>query len=147
MIVGVYQCPTNPSPRSILTKMINKDQIFPFKRYASDNGHFVSNPKLAEMIWQRVRPKGLTWYALDIELVSEDEATITVHSMRDSFHGGIGEVIHRQAVKIDDGEERRLADEYILYRCTVLAQEELERRDQEEYRRRVENARREMFGV
>jgi hypothetical protein len=125
--------------------MINKEQVFPFKLRAYDTGMYISNPRLAEIIWLRVRPNGLTWYALDIEFISEDEVTITVYNHQQNFD--IGKVVHVQNAKIEGEEEQKHAKEHILNRCATLAKEEVERRDQEVYQQRLLKVRREMFGI
>lgn len=127
--------------------MINKEQVFPFKIHAFDTGNFVQNPKLAEIIWHRVRPKGLIWYALDIEVLDEDRVKLSVHNMRDSFHGGIGDVIHAEIYSVESEEEREQMDEYIQRECTKHAILSIEAEEENERQQRVLRRRREMFGI
>lgn len=141
--------------------------VFPQRLCAYDYGTYVASPELAKLIWMRIRqtanaqdnqanldhwmrqqkPSVMTWYATDLEVISQDKITLYVYEMADSFHGGIGGVIFETEVTEFTPKERKLLDKHILEFYTEAAQRELERRERQEYLSKVLAVRKELFGT
>lgn len=123
------------------------DEIFPVRIYAQELEYSVFTPELAQSVWMRQRPTGMIWYCADFEIITPTSIRLFVYDMRDNFHGGIGDCIHEVEVdKFTPAEEAMLA-RHVMKVYTDRAAEELRRREDEEYIRKVELVRKEMFGV
>lgn len=130
-----------------------RPNTFPVRYYAHDNGHFVTSPDLALSVWHRLRmdpnkwPTGLTWYAVDMEVLSPNSIRLFVYDMKDSFRGGIGKKIHEEAVTEFTPAELKMLEKLVLSIYTSLAEDELERREKRQREMQIINLRKEMFGV
>lgn len=122
--------------------------IYPIQLPASDNGYFVSSNQLVRDVWLRLKPKGITWYALDGTL-KEDALIIDVRDMRDNVLGGIGKVIHTLRVPIEDftAGERVAMRERVMRTQTDIAEREYISRATSARRQKVLAIRKELFGV
>lgn len=120
---------------------------FPHRVYAHDNGHFPQSPALALHIWHRIRTKGVTWYAVDYDILDTDSIKLSVYEMADGFYGGIGECIKTVKVTEFTDKERKMLDDAIIRRYTYLAELELERREKEARLLKIEAIRQELYGV
>jgi len=126
---------------------------FPYRYYAYDNGHFVTSPDLALNVWHRLRvdpnkwPTRLTWYAVDMEVLSPDSIRLFVYDIEDSFRGGIGKKIYEEVITEFTPAELKILDQLVLGIYTSLAEDELERREKRLREMQIINLRKEMFGV
>ncbi len=122
--------------------------IYPIQLPATDNGYFVSSNQLVRDVWLRLKPDGITWYALDGTL-REDALTIDVRDMRDNVWGGIGKVIHTLRVPISDftAGERVAMRERVMRTQTDIAEREYISRATSARRQKVLAIRKELFGV
>ncbi len=121
--------------------------LFPIRQSARDMGTWVDSPKLAELIWNRIRGKTI-WYATDCQLLDADTVELFVYNMRDGATGGIGELIFGGTFPLSKfgDEERKLAREAILNAQTGIAQQEFIRREEAVRKAKILEIRKELFG-
>jgi hypothetical protein len=126
---------------------------FPWRAFCVDNYGWANCPTLAKMVWMRLRldpnkvPAKLTWYAVDMEVLSPESIKLFVYEIADSLHGGIGERIFETVVTEFTDKEKEELDKVVLSIYTGLAEEELERREQRQRELQIMNIRKELFGV
>ncbi len=111
-------------------------------------GAWADSPKLARLIWDRVRGE-TPWYATDCELLDEHTVQIFVYNMHDKVTGGIGECFLKMTfpiVKFGPGAQG-LARDATLEAQTKFAQQEFIRRENEARQRQIEEIRKELFGM
>lgn len=125
------------------------NNIFPIQLRATKPYTWVNNPRLAEMVWLRLRKdfKDLTWYAVDIDLLSINSATLYVRDMADAFYGGIGEVILEISVTDFTEDEYKEIVKIQLREYTRAAEEEFEKRQEQERLEKIQAIRIELFGI
>lgn len=123
-------------------------KLYPIRLYAHDNGHYVSSPQLAKLIWDRLR-KNTTWYATDCEILSPELVKIFVYNMESMVSGGIGECILTETHPISKfgAEAKKLLQESILETQTKIARQEFIRREEAERQQQILEIRKELFGV
>ena len=127
---------------------MKKLNIFPHRYYCVDRPGYTDSPRLARMVWDRIRAGSkMGWYAVDMEILSENSINLYVYDMADNFHGGIGDRIYEQVVTEFTEVEQALLDEYILDLKTAAAFEEFEKREEEKRNKAVIKIRKELFGV
>ena len=122
-------------------------KVFPRRVRCNDMGNWVSMPDLAKSIWMRIRPKGLTWYCVDLEILSPTSLRLFVYDMENNVHGGIGYVIDERVIDELPAEEQKMLDELVLKIYTAEAELELERREERLRQQQIINLRKEMFDV
>lgn len=122
-------------------------KIFPRRFLCSDSYGWANNPKLATMIWGRVRPKGMSWYGADLELLNERALMLYVYDIECNVRGGIGPCIHEQLIEDFTPEEIDLLDKYVLDVKTEAAEDELARREARQRELDVVRIRKELFGI
>lgn len=126
---------------------MNKVNIFPRRYYAENMGSWVQMPEPAPKIWQRIKPKGMVWYSVDFEIVDENTITIFVYNMKDSYHGGIGDLIHTVTMTEFQPDERAVIDkkiEGLKWEAACIKFEEIENAERLAQIRKIKE---EMFGV
>ena len=127
--------------------------IFPVRIFAHDVGTWVSSPRLAEMIWARIRKdperfkKPLIWYAADLEVLSTESVCLFVYDMKDSCCGGIGDCIYTEVLSEFTDPEKEALNEIITNIYTNEAEAEYDRRKEEERQKIILSIRKELFGV
>lgn len=121
--------------------------LFPIRYYAHDNDHFVQSVKLAEMVWKRIRPQGMSWYCADMDILDPTSIKIYVYSVQDSFRGGIGERIHEEVITEFTPDEKELLDKNVLNIYQAEATSVLEAREETARQEKILQIRKEMFGV
>lgn len=73
------------------------DQFFPFTlKCDRANGWSAYDFK---GLFLATKPKDTTWYAYDVVVLSPSRVEFIAFGMRDSYHGGVGEVIGRYAAE------------------------------------------------
>ena len=122
-------------------------KIFPHRYYCSHNFGWADCPRLSKAVWHRIRPKGKSWYATDMEILDENSIKLYVYDIADNYSGGIGERIHEEVVTEFTAEERAVLDEYVLELKTDAAATELGKRKAAEHIRQILEVRKELFGV
>ena len=122
-------------------------KIFPKRYWASDKHGWADMPEPARKIWMRIRPAGLTWYAVDFTIVNKDCVKLYVYDMLDNVYGGIGKVIHTVEVTEFTDSERAVLDERIEALKWAAAERELERQLEAERRKQVQVIKDQLFGV
>ena len=122
-------------------------KVFPARIRCHDMGNWVNMPELARSIWMRIRPKDLTWYCVDLEILSPTSVRLFVYSMENNFHGGIGEVIAERVIETLPAAEQKMLDELVLKIYTAEAAAELNRREERLRQQQIISIRREMFDV
>jgi hypothetical protein len=123
---------------------------FPWRAYCVDNYGWANCPTLAKMVWQRLRHSlapNLTWYAVDMEVLSPESIKLFVYEIADSFSGGIGQRIFETVVTEFTDKEKEELDKVVLGIYTGLAEEEYERRQEDERRAAILEIRKHMFGT
>jgi hypothetical protein len=122
--------------------------LFPIRLHARDMGSWADNPKLAELIWHRIRGQTI-WFATDCQLLDANTVELFVYEMRDMVFGGIGEKFFSGTFPLSKfgDEERKLAQEIITGAQTEIAQQEFIRRESAERQQRILEIRKELFGV
>lgn len=123
---------------------------FPTRFYCADNYGWAECPPLAKMVWQRLRRSlgsKLIWYGVDMEVVSPTSINLFVYEIADNFSGGIGKRIFETVVTEFTSEEKTLLDKVVLGIYTSHAEDELQRREDEERMKKILAVRMEMFGV
>ena len=124
--------------------------IYPFTLHPSEyrEGR-VDSPRLARAIWTRVRKEDpeltkRTWYAVGVE-VDKDALDLRIYRMRDSIYGGLGSYEFSLgsyefsvSVKRSDltQEEQAILLEVEQQEALQLAEQEIERLDNEAYQQR-----------
>ena len=100
------------------------------------------SPRLARAIWARVRKEDpeltkRTWYAVGVE-VDKEALDLRIYRMRDSIHGGLGSYEFSVSVKRSDltQEEQAILLDVEQQEALQLAEQEIERLDNEAYRQR-----------
>lgn len=117
--------------------------IYPFTLHPNEyhNG-CPESPRLAHKVWLRLRKtdpdlEDRPWYAVGVE-VDEAALELRIYRMRDNFYGGLGHPDFTLPVK----RRELTADEQALLlveeqkEALVLAEQEIERQDNEAYRQR-----------
>jgi len=125
---------------------MKQPKIFPHRYYCSDSYGYVKCPKLAEIVWSRVR-EGRYRYAVDMEIISENSIKVYTYTMACNVYGGIGNRTHEQVVTEFTEVEQAMLDEYILELKTAAAAKEFEKREEEKRNKAVMKIRKELFGV
>lgn len=123
---------------------------FPIRFYATDTYGWADCPKLAKVIWNRIRtsrPQVKTWYGTDLEILSPDSIKLFVYDIADNFHGGIGDRIHEEVITDLTDTEFQILEDMVMNIYTSAAERELERREEEERKEKILNVRSELFGV
>ena len=102
----------------------------------------VDSPRLARAIWTRVRKEDpeltkRTWYAVGVE-VDKETLDLRIYRMRDSVYGGLGSYEYSVSVKRSDltQEEQVILLEVEQQEALQLAEQEIERLDNEAYQQR-----------
>jgi hypothetical protein len=128
---------------------MKKHNIFPHRYYCSDRHGWGDSPRLARLVWDRIRTLSTVsgWYAVDMEIISENSINLYVYDMADNFRGGIGARIHEQVITEFTTQEQALLDEYILELKTAAAAEEFHRREEDARNKAVMKIRKELFGI
>jgi hypothetical protein len=134
-------------PMSTLEIEMMTRKVFPQRVRCHDMGSWVSSPYLANSIWMRIRPKGLTWYCADLEILSPTSVRLFVYDMEDNFHGGIGKMIAERVIEELPPKEQAMLDELVLKIYTQEAKDELIRREERLRQQQIISIRKEMFGV
>lgn len=116
--------------------------IYPFTLRPIEYPHRTESPRLARNIWLRLRKEDpdledRPWYAVGVE-VYEEALEIHIYCMRDNFYGGLGRIDFTLPVKRSDltPHEQALLLEDEQREALVLAEQEIERQDNEAYRQR-----------
>ena len=117
--------------------------IYPFTLYPNEysTGH-AESPRLAQAVWTRLRKEDLkletrTWYAVGVE-VDEEVLELRIYRMHSSIYGGLGGVGFTLPVKRSDltPAEQSLLLAAEQHEALEIADQEIERQDNEMYRRR-----------
>lgn len=102
----------------------------------------VDSPRLARAIWTRVRKEDpeltkRTWYAVGVE-VDKGALDLRIYRMRDSIYGGLGSYEFSVSVKRSDltQEEQAILLDVEQQEALQLAEQEIERLDNEAYKQR-----------
>lgn len=119
--------------------------LFPVRIQCFDNGHYVSNPEVAESIWMRTKDK-ISWYALDAEILSETSVRVIVYDIANNFSGGIGKEKHRFETSELTPDELAMVQKAIAVKQRRIAEDVYEDRLEEEKNREIEKIRIELFG-
>jgi hypothetical protein len=125
---------------------MKKHNIFPHSYYCVDLHGRAQCPKLAEVVWNRVRGDR-SRYAVDMEIISENSIKVYAYDMACNVYGGIGNRTHTCVVTEFTEVEQALLDEYILELKTAAAAEEFHRREEDARNKAVMKIRKELFGV
>jgi len=125
---------------------MKQPKIFPHRYYCSDRDGWARCPKLAEVVWNRVRGDR-SRYAVDMEIISENSIKVYAYTMACNVYGGIGKCTHEQMVTEFTEVEQAMLDEYIIELKTTAAAEEFEKREEEKKNKAVMKIRKELFGV
>ena len=123
---------------------------FPRRYCAHDTYGWADCPRLAKVLWDRIRAQSgnqMTWYGTDLTIVDANTVQLFVYDIADNFHGGIGEQIHEETVTEFTKEEREILNRMVLEIYTELAEDELSRREIAEHNARVAAVRKQLFGV
>lgn len=88
--------------------------IFPFRVNSYDNGYHIIKPWQDDRIFLKYKPKGFTWYAYDIKLLSKTRARFTVYKIKDYFYGGIGEVDFEFECEVEERDTKSLIERYVM---------------------------------
>lgn len=117
--------------------------IYPFTLHPNEyhNG-CPESPRLAHKVWLRLRKEapeleGRTWYAVGVE-VDEEALELHIYCMRDNLYGGSGRLDFTVSVRRCDLtlDEQALLLVEEQKEALVLAEQEIERQDNEAYRQR-----------
>lgn len=119
---------------------------FPRRFYTHDYETYTASPELAQMVWLRVRPKGVSWYATDYEVVSPNEIRLFVYDMHSFTWGGVGKKIFEQNITEFTDEERAELKRVVHEIYEEAAEAEYERRQEELRRAEIARVRIELFG-
>lgn len=92
-------------------------KVFPFTVESRDTGHYIEHPWHYSKTFAKYKPKGLSWYAYDIEVLSKTRAKFTVYGMENFCYGGIGDVKHKFECDVDEGD----LEEFIKRRIKSMA--------------------------
>ncbi len=116
--------------------------IYPFTLHPHEYSNHTESPRLARNIWLRLRKEDpdledRPWYAVGVE-VYEEALEIHIYCMRDNLYGGIGRLDFTVPVRRCDLtlDERLLLLQAEQKEALVLAEQEIERQDNEAYRQR-----------
>ena len=117
--------------------------IYPFTLRPNEyHGGRVDSPRLARAIWARVRKEdpeltNRAWYAVGVE-VDEEALELRIYRMRDGIYGGLGNYEFSVSVRRSDltQEEQAVLLDVEQQEALQLAEQELERQDNEAYRQR-----------
>lgn len=94
----------------------------------------------------RIRPKDLTWYATDCEILSPTEIKLYVYAMENNVYGGVGEKIFEKTVTEFTDEEREILKRVVQQIYLREAEAEYERRLEEQRRSEIAKIKVELFG-
>lgn len=122
--------------------------IYPIKFFAYDNGHYIENNKLAMDLWMRDRKNvapNITWYGLDLEIVSPAAVLIHVREIADSLSGGIGKVVFTYQPTLTD-DDKAILRSLIFAEQLKYAERELDRQEALERLARVAAIQKQLFG-
>ena len=126
--------------------------LYPFILYPHQysTGH-TESPRLASNLWLRIRKtdpdlEDRPWYAVGVE-VDEETLVLRIYHMRDNFCGGPGHLDFTVLVKRSDltVDERLLLLQAEQEEALGLAEQEIERQNQEAYKRRRQTLASSMF--
>lgn len=137
-----------PPPAAPAAPAAPPPNIYPIRLMCGESYGTTFSDSLVRDVWLRIRPKNLLWYALDGTMPDPGTLLIQVREMADSFHGGIGKVIHEVTVRYDDmtESERVSFRERIVRSQHAYAEEEYERRVLDARNKRIEKIAKELFG-
>lgn len=82
--------------------------IFPFTVYAKDTGHYIQQPFNSHSTFCKYKPRDLSWYAYDIEVLSQSRAKFTVYDMECFARGGIGDVVAEFECDVDAADVEKM---------------------------------------
>lgn len=117
--------------------------IYPFILYPHEHspGH-TESPHLASNLWLRIRKErpdleDRPWYAVGVK-VDEETLELYIYRMRDNFYGGLGRLGFTVPVKRSDltPAECHLLLQAEQEEALGLAEQEIERQNQEAYKQR-----------
>lgn len=149
-------CVANSTMSILLTRHIMKiPSIFPIRQRAIQCHTWADSPKLAKLVWERMRHEKvpmptdrygetqfvaankLVWYAVDCEILSDNKIHLYVYEMEDTFHGGIGDRISTLEVDLEDGVETQCVKEAVQAKKIDIAHDILTERKQKEWQEQV----------
>ena len=98
--------------------------MFPFTTESFDNGYYIVKPWHDNATFLKYKPKGLVWYAYDVEILSLTRAKFIVYDMADFCSGGIGDVKSEYECDIDPVDAVRLVQRQARKLAKQMEEEE-----------------------
>lgn len=103
-------------------------KIFPIQLYC-DRGNGWSDSTFRETFLKAKSPS-LTWYGYDVVITSATSIYFIVYSMRDAYHGGLGQPIKEIHLDVDSRLTRAHIEQAALREATRRRKKELEAAEQ-----------------
>lgn len=102
------------------------DEIFPIKLYARDWPNYTQSPHHYRATFLKVKPKGASWFAYHVVILSRTQVEFIVHNIRDSCSGGIGEEIFRCKTEVPASLTEKDVERAILAAAQDRREQEIE---------------------